>query len=606
LVIFAGLFAIFFLPYHFPVPGPTGSQSWEFGYSNTAAQGFIALMLLGLLACRMFFNPDRSVPVDIRRVFGSEDADPSMRPMLYTMGIIQVVMALILVFWFGILPYTHYGEFTYFIQRVEAVILGGVPYKDFAFDYGPGMLAVPVAIYRLSQGRLSVETAYLITLVLHFVVGFALLAYVVSRVGIKQGRSLIFALLAIPFVNLTMGLNYTPLRFTVAIASVFFVRDIYLFTGDNSRLRLLLLSLAGLFLPVLVFAVSPEMGLALTFALVAYFAWFILGPERGLAVLILPVIAGVGISVWLFPPAYFSSIMSFGKGGGSFPLFPTIHIVAFLAAAIWLFPRLGVTAIRDRTGIGPFAAGLAILFGLLILPAMGRCDSGHVYFNSLGLFVFALGAASWVPNKFRYALLGVFFVIYPLVDQVTFWDHYQQPIQSALAIRRQLSGYDYQPDNFKALGPGMPKPPIHYSKLLPTAPWVEELPKEKIGIPLGADEPIERYLVLTGRSVSEYHIAPFGDIFEPAQLDRKFADLKKMNYILIPEYYLNYLRANPAAQARAQADADCKFMSGLLLFPISLPPVHLLFQPEFDIMHQIYNDYGLVKEYPGCLLLRRK
>lgn len=606
LIVGLSFLGIFLAPYYFPVSGPNGSQSWEFGFSNTAAQGFIALMLLALFAWKLFFekSPDQAL---VRVLTTDEREDhSSIRSLLFTMGILQLMMVVILLTWYQLLPYSHYGEFTYFVQRVEEVILNRVPYRDFAFDYGPGMLAVPVFIYRIFNGAVSVETAYVVTLILHYVVGFALLAYVVTRVRLRGYVTLVFALLALPFINLTMGLNYTPLRFTFALAAIFGIRHLYLFTQDKPRSRWLLLSLAGFLAPILTFAVSPEMGLALTIGLLVYFGWFIFGAERRFALLLLPAIAGVGAAVLLFPRAYFDSILSFGKGGASFPIFPTVHILGFLVAAIWVLPRLGVIAIRSEPGVAPWAAGLAVFFGLLILPATGRCDSGHVYFNSLGLFVLGLAAATWAAPGWRYTLLVLFGVIYPLIDQVTFWDHYRQPIQGALAVRDQLSGFRFPSDDFENLPPGSPRPRIHYSKLLPMPQWFNELPKVPIGLPVGADENLERYLVLTGRNIPEYHIAPFGDIFDPGQLPSKFADLATMDYIFIPQYYLNYLRVNPAAQMQAQGQADCVFMSSLLLFPISLTPVHQLFQSEFDIMHRIATEYGLVKQYPGGLLLKRK
>lgn len=47
------LTAIVILPYYFPVPGPNGSASWEFGFSNTAAAALAAGMLLALFGWRL-------------------------------------------------------------------------------------------------------------------------------------------------------------------------------------------------------------------------------------------------------------------------------------------------------------------------------------------------------------------------------------------------------------------------------------------------------------------------------------------------------------------------------------------------------------------------
>ncbi len=123
------------------------------------------------------------------------------------MGILQVVTAVALMLWYSVLPLSHYGEITYFIQRVEAVVLGRAPYVDFAFDYGPAMLALPVGIYRLFHGAVSVEVAYTAALIIHFTLGFGLLAYVVSQINTRgafysgHGR--------FPMDQPDIGLNYT-------------------------------------------------------------------------------------------------------------------------------------------------------------------------------------------------------------------------------------------------------------------------------------------------------------------------------------------------------------------------------------------------------------
>jgi hypothetical protein len=611
------LIGIFLLPYHVPLHDPSNSQSWEFGFNNTVAQGLIALLLLSLFAWQYFFG-EANLEEDpvVRTLREQGEGEPlQVRPLLATMGILQLVTTAVLLAWYAALPMTHYGEFTYFIQRVEASILGRVPYVDFAFDYGPAMLAIPVAIYRLFHGSISVEAAYAATLILHFIVGFALVTYVISQIN-ARGRVIILAMVGFEWINITMGLQYTPLRFTVALASLFAIRHIHRLTSDNPRRRMVLLALAGFLTPLISFSISPEMGLALTISLCVYFAWFLFGPERRLAVLAASVLAGVGLAVMLFPRAYFDSILSFGKGGANFPIFPTMHILTFLAAAIWVFPRLGLVAIRDRSAGGPFCAGLAILCGLLILPATGRCDPGHVWINSMGIMIIALGGVSWLAPRLRYSLWGIYFIIFPVTCQISFWDHYKQPVEGALSVRDQLAearagGLAYDADNYDNLAPGSPLPPIHYSKLLPMGGELKDLPEGKIGLPLGGDEAMERYLVLTGRAVPEYHIAPYSDIFGAADLERKYQDLRAMDYIFVPAYYLNYLRpVNPVLQARAQGEADCKFMTSLLLFPVDLPVVHPLFQPEAEIVRHIYSDYQagkytLYKKMQQGILLKR-
>jgi hypothetical protein len=598
------LFGIFSLPYYIPLHTPSQSQSWEFGFNNTVAQGLIAILLLLLFAWQLLFGRreiDANGP--IARVLLQEPEPLRSRTLLYVMGIAQMGAAMVTITWFSLLPMSHYGEITYFIQRLEAMLLGQAPYVDFAFDYGPFMLDLPAGIYHLFHGAVSVEAAYAATLIIHFTIGMGLIAYVVSQVN-ARGRPVIMAFIGFQWINPTMGLNYTPLRFTIALASLFGIRHLLRITRDSSR-RLPLLGLAALLFPAINFAISPEMGVALTLALCVYFGWFLFCEERRLAILVLPVLAGAALTAFVFPRPYFDSILSFGKGGANFPIFPTIHILAFLAVAIWIFPRLGVFAVRDKSAAGPFCAGLAILCGMFILPATGRCDPGHIWINSVPILLIALAAASWLPKRWWYTAWVGYFLIFPVTLEMSNWVGYQNPIESALAVRGELSGMQYDADNYAHLAPGAPRPPLHYSKLLPTGE-LDTLPQAKIGVPLGDNETVERFLKLTGRYVPEYHIPPYADVFAPSDMDRKFKDMQKMDYIFVPTYYLGYLRPiDQAAQARAQADADNKYISSLLFFPIDLPLVHPLLQQDRNIMLEIARNYRPVRQYQGGWLLKR-
>jgi hypothetical protein len=607
LIILFFLLCIFLVPYHIPISIPSNSQSWEFGYNNTAAQLLIALMLLALFAWQYFFGGDRLDDDPIARTLVDESGLGWSRVLLMTMVILQVITCAIVLGWYSLLPTTRYGEFTYFIQRISVALLGRAPYVDFAFDYGPALIALPVGIYRLFHGAMSIEAAYITAVVVNYVIGFALAAYILSQLN-ARGRVVIFVMLGIEFANLSMGLQYTPLRFTIALASLFAIRHIHRATADNPRQRAILLGAAALLLPLVTLSISPEMGIALCIGLCAYFLWFLPGPERGMAVYVLPSLAGVAVSALVLPRPYFHSILSFGKGSGSFPIFPTVHIIAFLALAIWVFPRLGIIAVRERSAAGPFCAGLAFLCGLLILPATGRCDSGHIWNNSIGIIIIGLSAVTWLKQVWQYTAWAIYFVMFPLADKISFWDHYQAPMENALQIRQALQSVPYSPDNYAHVTPGSPLPPVHFSKLLPMGPWAQRFPGEvKIGLPLGGDETLEDYLLLTGRNIPEYFMPPYSDAADEADLQRKYKEMESMEYIYVPMYFLNYLRpANRTAQMEQQGEADSKFLTGLLLFPVNLPAIHPLFDPNREVMRHIAEHYGLVKQYPDGVLLRRR
>jgi len=318
------LLAIFVLPYRVPLLNPIASTSWEFGFSNFAARVLVALLLLSLLACQLFLDRRGSESSALDRAL-LDPAQPGSRwALLIAMGVSQALVCALLIGWYRFLPFARTGEMAYFIQRLAVMVLGRLPYRDFGFAYGPSMLWVPIFIYRVTHARLSIDDAYLITLLFHYVLGFSLIAYAVSHLNQESARArvVIYALMAIPFFNLTMGLNYAPLRFAIAPASILAIRHLYrVYRAQTSpALGGCALALAAFVLPVVNCAISPEMGLAVIASLCVYFLWFLLGPERRSALLVLPVAAGTwAVAAW-FPSGYFDSILFFSKGGLDFPL----------------------------------------------------------------------------------------------------------------------------------------------------------------------------------------------------------------------------------------------------------------------------------------------
>ncbi len=604
-VLITGAFlpGIFLVPFWVPQKTPMDSQSWEFGFNNGVAQAAVGLLLLCLFAWQLLRGNSKAEPDPLAKTLIETPSAQSPRGLLAAMAILQVIAGAVLIAWYRYLPISHYGEMTYFIQRLEAAILGQKPYMDFSFDYGPVMLGLPVWIYHLFHAAVSVEAAYASALVIFYIIGLGLAAYVISQLN-AGWKTPMMVLVGIQWINLTMGLQYTPLRFMLPVASIFAVR--HLERALQGPWRIAALAAAGFILPILNFAISPEMGLATAVSLGACFAWYLLCGTRRLALLIFAVLAGLAAAAAVFPRPYLDSVFQFGQGGGNFPVFPTFYILALLMAAILVLPRMGVIAMRDKSPGAAFCAGLAVLCGLMLLPALGRCDPGHVWINSMGLFIVALGAATWLRPGWRNVAWGIYIIIFPVIGEVSFWNSYQSAMQSVGKVREYRAAHPYESDNFNGLAPGAPMPRVHYSKLLPDTGWVIELPQVPTGLPVGDQERLECHLVLTGRNVRDYHIAPYQDIFDAAQLPRKFADLDKMEYIFVPRDELDYLQTTPGELAKIQGEADAEMMSKLLLFPVSMAPVHPLFQSDYEIMRRIAAEYDVMTKYPAGALMKRK
>jgi len=211
------------LPWFGPNPKPADSVSCRYGFNNFLAWVWVALML-GLAALYRIFRRGPGgrgyLEIAISNILPDGSKRVPNKPLLISFFAVLLVTLFVVIGWFAYLPYAYFGETKLFISRIEAMVMGLAPYRDFNFTYGPALLYLPYFVYRLFEGWFSIEQVYGFALAVNWCAGLYLAYYIVSRLSGAFARCTVFLILVIPCLNISLGLNYTLLRFTLPMASL--------------------------------------------------------------------------------------------------------------------------------------------------------------------------------------------------------------------------------------------------------------------------------------------------------------------------------------------------------------------------------------------------
>jgi hypothetical protein len=602
---------VFELPWRVPVPGPIVSDSYILGFSNTAAVLGLAA-LLGLRWVLLFYRA-RSLPLGdgIRNAVAcicKHDEDSGKRWPVWASIFAATLWVALLQWWWQTCPSAYFSEGHYFLRRLDLMAMGLRPYADFDYGYGPLLLQIPFWIHRASCGILPLDTSYVLSLALAAVLGTMLIHIVITALPVgPAARAVMIVLTALCGVNITLGAQYTPLRFVFPLAALLWlVRGN---TGTTGR------DLGRLFAAALAccagaIGISPETGLTFCIALFCWAGWAAFAHQRRFAVLALaPPLAALALLAWT-GSGYLSLVLKFAGGGLTFPIFPTPYILALIASAVCVVPVLGVLAFKADPLLRPMCAALAVCFGMALPPALGRCDPGHVFWNGLVLFLFT-AALFWScsPRWLRWCapVLGCMWVA---VLAGCFTGYAAPQIAEEFARKRRLEAEAEAllaadalvrarlPATSQAWLDRWQKRALWHDDLL------QLLACDRVATPLGVTEEMDRFLKASGRYVPEFHLDAWGSVVSPRDLPRKLRDLEAVRYVLIPKYTLTYLLEPDLSKSRRWPE---KLLSDLFFFPVGElsirnPP----FTEEHEVLTVLQHDYEIRRRIRGYLLLERR
>ena len=196
-----GLVALlfFWLPYYVPVSYAVDSLSVRVGFNNAAAAAILLAGLTGISMLRLVLG--RTV---------TPTAEPAnFQPMdrrVLMLGLVLVTFRVLVLAWVQDSPGTLYEE-RYFLSKLLHLHAGHLPYRDFEFAYGPGMLLLPYWIQRFSG--LTDHFAYSAAVWVFNVVG-GLLLWAILQVS-KCSRSHRTVLFVVLF-GVCFGISFYDVR----------------------------------------------------------------------------------------------------------------------------------------------------------------------------------------------------------------------------------------------------------------------------------------------------------------------------------------------------------------------------------------------------------
>lgn len=600
LAIGAGL--VFLLPWLMPPTRRVISDSYNLGFNNAVAILGVGATLLALTILRLRTSKkEADVSFPLRRDIGHLFS----RDVFLPACVAGIAALLAWVAWLQ-LPLHYYSEIRWFIPSIELILLGRSPYTQFQWNYGPLFLYLPVWLVRVSNGAIGADTAYIFTLLLCTATGLGLLAYMTTVLKAGQ-RAAFFMLASLPFVfNISLGLNYTALRFTAPFAALLWLHS------SAAQIETFAFQRGAAFKPaflkpalvfaggaIFCFAISPESGLGFFAAALFYFAALARSQSRETRVLLMGCAAAGIVAGAIFLRGvsrdYFLSVLSFGGGGGNFPIVPSLPILFYLGTLAFVVPVLAAYGMRNKGEGAALALSWAALATIFAAPALGRSDPGHLFCNGLGVF---LGACLLLQNAERRKLpiyQGAFALLFSFGLPLIALDHSAGALG---AVWRASQNGERKADRrfWQPAPPDAGNREKEYEIVLK--------PYRQIGTPLGCDENMEIFLKRSRRFVPEFFTPPAQNPLTEKHIAQKIASIGAMPWILVPKTAV--FRPDLETHKRQYASWRGEFLSRLLLFPIGYRWASQPLFPELESAAFIRRNFSVAGELGEYLIMRRK
>lgn len=392
-VLLAGAAATLVLPYFVPV-APVISESYLLGFNNQAC--FVIFVTFAL-----FFSWWTG-GFGLRSPEMKSDGT-STKPALMLLLVVSIAFfGVTLIEWLRIRAHPAMSEAMYFLDRLQHLETGRLPFAGFEFAYGPLLLYVPLFVSRVFP--LSISDAYYVSWIGEYVVGVAIIYGAVALLPApKPQKNVIFLLLACSWWAgpLSFGCNYTPFRYFLApLLALAVVQRI---RSQANPLRVGVELLLG---EVLVLLVSPEQAIAFLAATLVFTGYCYLR-SRSFRLVATAVVFAVGSGLALAACHRFGVFLTLNtmrRGGYNFPLLP---VVQHLPIVVLLLVGAAGLVNNFRRKCNPGEVDMLLLLGLFALPAaFGRSDIGHFLVNSTPALMAAWCILAQYPKLFRSVALA--------------------------------------------------------------------------------------------------------------------------------------------------------------------------------------------------------
>jgi hypothetical protein len=407
-IVTCAILIVFVLPWFVPIAASVVvSDAQAAGFSNTTAVlGLIAacaaMASVAYVARRLEITTRAEPVIEREAVPAPERVD---RRLVVAVGVLALGVIAVIA---SISRDAPWGDASYFMNAILRTAGGGRPYSEIAFAYGPLLLYAPLGAWRIASlfGVGPYATYYAWVAACH-VIGLLLGVYVLNHLRMsRQVRNWAFVLLgAFDLLQFHLGPNYTWLRFLLAYAALLWVGSRLSRTASTFQ-RYAAPSLAV----ILVAAVSPEMGVALLVGLAGVLVLRLWRNVKASSIVSLAVLVVAGSAgVALLPKG---SVGAFTAGALNFPVLPGLPQIAFVIAMLFVAFNAGSLGDRLAEPSAALSAGWSLLALVLVAPAFGRADFGHVFWNGIGAFLLCFALAErWHRGRAVVRATGGVFIL---------------------------------------------------------------------------------------------------------------------------------------------------------------------------------------------------
>ena len=614
LSLLAAVAGVFWLPWFFSSTTPVPGESFALGFNNRF--GILALGASLLLAIAARYLGARPLTHcawlrDAARFFPPWKEARAEYSILLTSSILWSAG---IFFWGGYITDPAWVEARGFIYGMDLLAVGVAPYRDYMYNYGPATLYLPFGLSNLTGGLLSFEQSYLVALCLFTIAGFVSLFVILRILEIPTGlRPVVLLIAVLGWATFTGGLQYTPLRFVVVPVALILL-DAVARREFRTRTSAFACLCAGSFIALFCcIALSPEMGICGFAGLGAYCFILLL---RGS----FPVSAACGLGAILAGaaallafPGYLLGVLAFAAGGENFPIYPNLHNVVLVSISLITIPSLIASAIAGPgQSRAPLAASLAVGGGMLLPAALGRCDPGHVYINSLVPILMMFPATASAGKAWVRGWSWCCAILYVLCLQFSYWNTYEGAYADVVAMRYF---YEHNPRVIAAwknewtalLRQSAHGKDLHWSKTLYFPDDLTNLTKQgSVLLTNGNDGNLwlVRFLLLQKKLPRDYFGAYTQGAVTKEQIDRKLRDTSAYEFLMMPLPILGQL-SNPVDIVSYARDTSA-FLSKLLLFPVTanvkFPPCH----PDSEYARRLLLNYEPFVKFHSYIILKRR
>lgn len=611
--LFVAVIGVFVAPWHTGEMPPVSGEAYAFGFHNrTAVISLIAaigvLCVGGLLVegvrkrSELVFDWFAVAPL-------AKDVSLAERLVLVA-GC--VAMANWISWWDGMLVVPYWGEADYFLSRIDLVAMGHRPYVDFQYNYGPLLLDLPLLLDGLSQGGLGIENAYAWTVVGMTVAGFCAAWFFLRSLSLPDSfRPWALAMALAVWAPLTMGLNYVPLRFMFVPFAIALCDRLVTSRAKSGRSSLLITAVITA-LSAAAFLISPEMGVACAAGLFAYFSFLGLGADRAPAFYGMIGIVIAVLTVATFSEGYFEGVKAFAGGANNFPIFPNVHNLILVITALGLLSAIGIATLSHPTHPrAPFAAAVAAAAMVLLAPALGRCDPGHVVLNEMLLFLTVFPVMASLGKRWLLAWSGVYAMAFIAAMHISYWAHYAGSFKHALDVHHHYTQHPEQVAAWRKAwedrGSASDSPRLpNWRRVAPYPTWADQHEEMRgtLGLPLAADIGLDRYAKLAKGYVPPFHPVPKTEILTPSGVDRAVADALRTAIVVLPEGAAATAQAGGSIDLQSYAKNISHFLSGLMLYPVNLPPGRPPFMPDVEVSRRLLDACEILGAGNGIVVMR--